>query len=132
MSEVGRVRRVQGGVRIAGNHLGTSYRVRMCEAAAANQVFGIASARIVQSGTTIRRSAGSKRATASSTSNRTKQLSNRRCSTDAAGITERIGRIDWEIGVPRPIVQRYDLFKWHGAERGKGQVDAEPNRDPSP
>lgn len=51
---------------------------------------------------------------------------------DVAGIAERIGRIDWEIGIPRPIVQRYDMFKWQGAERGTGQVDAEPNRDPSP
>ena len=53
MSEEGRVSRVHGGVRIAGNHLGTSYRVRMCEAPAAKQAIGIAAARIVQSGTTI-------------------------------------------------------------------------------
>lgn len=53
MSEVDRVSRVQGGVRIAGNHSETSYRVRMCEAAAAKQAIGIAAARIVQSGTTI-------------------------------------------------------------------------------
>ncbi len=53
MFEIGRVSRVQGGVRIAGNHSETSYRVRMCEAAAAKQAIGIGAARIVQSGTTI-------------------------------------------------------------------------------
>ncbi|WP_413061508.1 hypothetical protein ACLN6N_02810 [Sphingomonas carotinifaciens] len=88
MSEEGRVSRVHGGVRIAGNHLGTSYRVRMCEAPAAKQAIGIAAARIVQSGTTILSIGGIE----------ARQFVQQQ--SDIAGIAERIGRIDLKSAFP--------------------------------
>ncbi|WP_341208698.1 DeoR/GlpR family DNA-binding transcription regulator [uncultured Sphingomonas sp.] len=53
LEKVGRVSKVHGGVRIAGNHLEGSYRARMREAAAAKQAIGTAAARIVEPGMTI-------------------------------------------------------------------------------